>query len=79
MNWHQDDVTFETMREAEVWADSLSNEFYSRVINGYITPDNKIAYALSFYLASLDILIVHTQEILADNSYVYKVWVEEKE
>ena len=43
------DVIFETVREAEVWADGVANEMYGRVFDGYETPDYKIAYALSFF------------------------------
>ena len=44
----KEDVIFETVREAEVWADGVANEMYGRVFDGYETPDYKIAYALSF-------------------------------
>ena len=45
----REDVIFETVREAEVWADGVANEMYGRVFDGYETPDYKIAYALSFF------------------------------
>lgn len=51
MRWKREDVIFETVREAEVWADGVANEMYGRVFDGYETPDYKIAYALSFFLA----------------------------
>ncbi|HDR8038132.1 TPA: hypothetical protein QCZ17_000299 [Bacillus cereus] len=44
-------MIFETVREAEVWADRVANGMYGRVFDGYETPDYKIAYALSFFLA----------------------------
>ncbi|MCU5379089.1 hypothetical protein OCA08_18315 [Bacillus cereus] len=51
MRWKREDVIFETMREAEVWADSIANEMYGRVFGGYETLDCKVAYALAFLLA----------------------------
>ena len=44
----REDVIFETIREAEVWADGVANEMHGRVFDGYETLDYKIAYALSF-------------------------------
>ncbi len=49
MRWKKEDVIFETMREAEVWADAVANEMYGRVFDGYETLDYKIAYALAFF------------------------------
>lgn len=43
INWLIEDIVFETMLEADVWADSLVNEIYGRNFNGYITTDYKIA------------------------------------
>ena len=48
MKWKREDVIFETIREAEVWADGVANEMYGRLFDGYETLDYKIAYALSF-------------------------------
>lgn len=53
IRWKREDVVFETLWESEVWADSIANEIYGRTIDGYITPDYKIAYALSFFLGSV--------------------------
>ncbi|MBC6976326.1 hypothetical protein H9I32_29335 [Bacillus sp. Xin] len=75
MRWKSEDVIFGTLRESEVWADSIANEIYGRTIDGYITPDYKIAYALSFFLASVPNFIVHTEEAVITDSFVYKVWV----
>ncbi|MBY0598174.1 hypothetical protein [Bacillus bingmayongensis] len=47
IRWKSEDVIFDTQRESEVWTDSIANEIYGRTIDGYITPDYKIAYALS--------------------------------
>ncbi|NRG31223.1 hypothetical protein [Niallia circulans] len=52
IEWKKETIIFETLRESEVWADSIANEIHGRTINGYITPDYKIAYALSFFLAT---------------------------
>lgn len=49
MRWKREDVIFETVREAEVWADRVANGMYGRVFDGYETPDYKIAYALSLF------------------------------
>jgi hypothetical protein len=51
VKWKKEDVIFETMREAEVWADAVANEMYGRVFDGYETLDYKVAYALAFLLA----------------------------
>ncbi|MEH7014844.1 hypothetical protein V7087_29255 [Neobacillus niacini] len=75
MRWKSEDIIFYTLRESEVWADSIANEIYGRTIDGYITPDYKLAYALSFYLASVPVLKVHTEKSLIKESFVYKVWV----
>ncbi|HDR6316819.1 TPA: hypothetical protein QCU53_003612 [Bacillus thuringiensis] len=48
MRWKREDIIFETIREAEVWADGVANEMYGRVFDGYETLDYKIAYALAF-------------------------------
>ena len=47
MKWKREDVIFETIREAEVWADGVANEMHGRLFDGYETLDYKIAYALS--------------------------------
>jgi len=52
-------VIFETVREAEVWADGFVNEMYGRVFDGYETTDDKIAYALSLFLAQNQDFIPH--------------------
>ncbi len=49
MRWKREKVIFDTIREAEVWADGVANEMYERVFNGYETLDYKIAYALTFF------------------------------
>lgn len=75
IRWKREDVVFETLWESEVWADSIANEIYGRTIDGYITPDYKIAYALSFFLGSVPHFVVHTEKKVLDNVFIYKVWV----
>ncbi|WP_242273294.1 hypothetical protein [Bacillus cereus group sp. BfR-BA-01310] len=74
MRWKSEDTIFETMREAEVWADSIANEMYERVFDGYETPDYKIAYALSFFLAQNQDFIVCTEVSYKKDRMIYKVW-----
>ncbi|PAE11606.1 hypothetical protein CHI02_14175 [Niallia circulans] len=82
IEWKKETIIFETLRESEVWADSIANEIHGRTINGYITPDYKIAYALSFFLASNPDYVVHTEKsfnirpgLKVEDSFIYKVWV----
>ncbi|ADY23742.1 hypothetical protein P4U05_09850 [Bacillus paranthracis] len=75
MRWKREDVIFETMREAEVWADGIANEMYGRVFGGYETRDYKIAYALSFFLAKNYEFNIHTEVEWSENIEVYKVWI----
>ncbi|OJD88410.1 hypothetical protein A9485_11220 [Bacillus cereus] len=74
MRWKREDVIFETVREAEVWADGGANEMYGRVFDGYETLDYKIAYALSFFLAQNQDFIVHTEVSFKEERAIYKVW-----
>lgn len=82
IKWKQDDLIFDSWREAEIWGDSIANDIHGRTINGYITPDIKIASALSFLLALNPEYIVHTEksfvvrpDIKTIDSFFYKVWV----
>ncbi|MGE6539544.1 hypothetical protein [Bacillus luti] len=75
MKWKSEDIIFETIREAEVWADSIANEMYGRVFDGYETPDYKIAYALSFFLAQNQKCNIHTSVEFNNDIEVYKVWI----
>lgn len=59
MRWKKEEVIFETIREAEVWADSIANEMCGRLFDGYETLDYKMAYALSFFLAQNQDFIPH--------------------
>ncbi|WP_259416293.1 hypothetical protein [Bacillus toyonensis] len=75
MRWKREDVIFETIREAEVWADGIANEMYGRVFDGYETPDYKIVYVLSFFLAQNREFNVHTEVECNENIELYKVWI----
>ncbi|PEV87760.1 hypothetical protein [Bacillus thuringiensis] len=74
MRWKGEAVIFETVREAGVWADGVANEMHGRVFDGYETPDYKIAYALSFFLAQNQDFIVHTEVSFKEERVIYKVW-----
>ncbi|MFJ8104026.1 hypothetical protein [Lysinibacillus sp. RC79] len=78
--WKREDFIFDTIRESEVWADSISNEMFGRTISGYITPDYKIAYSLAFFLAQIDEFQVHTKNFYEKESGLdlYKIWVSYK-
>lgn len=71
IKWKIEEVIFDTMYEADMWADSIANEIYGRIYDGYNTPDNKIAYSLAFRLASIEEYKVHTEY----KKNRYKVWV----
>ncbi|WP_303969690.1 hypothetical protein [Sporosarcina ureae] len=70
--WKTEDIIFDSMFEADVWADSLANDMYARLYDGYDTPDYKIAYALAFRLAAIEEFKVITENTREDR---YKVWV----
>lgn len=74
LTWKTENTIFDSLFEANVWADSLANEMYARLYDGYDTPDYKIAYALAFRLAEMKEFRVYTEEVI-DHAYRYKVWV----
>ncbi|MED3315368.1 hypothetical protein COF07_03085 [Bacillus wiedmannii] len=75
MKWKREGVIFETIREAEVWADGVANEMYGRVFDGYETLDYKIAYALAFLLAQNREFNNYTNVEFNNDIEVYKVWI----
>ena len=75
LKWKRENIIFDSLYEADVWADSIGNEIYARLFDGYSTPDYKIAYALAFRLAEMKEFRVVT-EIAMDNDKRYKVWVK---
>lgn len=66
----EEEIIFDTMQEADVWADSIANEMYGRLYDSYITPDYKIAYALAFRLANIENCRVYTEA----EEHKYKVY-----
>ena len=68
IKWNREEILFDTLYEADTWADSIANEIYGRIYNGYDTPDYKIAYSLAFRLACR----VYTENSIEGR---YKVWV----
>lgn len=46
IKWNREEILFDTLYEADTWADSIANEIYGKIYNGYDTPDYKIAYSL---------------------------------
>ncbi len=75
VRWKREGVIFETIREAEVWADGVANEMYGRVFDGYEELDYKVAYALSFFLAQSREYHIHTSIEFNKDIEVYKVWI----
>lgn len=75
LRWKREDFIFDSLYEADVWADSIGNEMYAKLYDGYNTPDYKIAYSLAFRLAEMKEFRVIT-EISINNDKRYKVWVK---
>ncbi|SDC69561.1 hypothetical protein [Exiguobacterium sp. OS-77] len=76
IRWKEEMLQFETYREAEVWADSITNEIHGRSITGYCTPDFKVATILAFYLAENPDYRVRSATVHLDEKIYYQVWVE---
>jgi len=72
IKWNREEILFDTLYEADTWADSIENEIYGRIYNGYDTPYYKIAYSLAFRLASIKEYRVYTENSIEGR---YKVWV----
>lgn len=72
LKWKKESVIFDSLFEADVWADSIVNEMFAKLYDGYDTPDYKIAYCLAFRLAEIEELRVITERSIDDR---YKVWV----
>ncbi|WP_042477054.1 hypothetical protein [Bacillus ndiopicus] len=69
--WNKENIIFDGLHEADVWADSITNEIYARLYDSYDTPDYKIAYSLAFRLAEIKEFRVVTES----TGNRYKVWV----
>lgn len=75
LKWKREHIIFDSLYEADVWPDSIGNEIYARLYDGYDTPDYKIAYSLAFKLAEINEFRVFTA-IKMDNDKRYKIWVK---
>jgi len=71
IKWNVEELMFDSLYEADVWADSIANEMYARLYNGYDTPDYKIAYSLAFRLAEIKEFAICTARTVDR----YQVWV----
>ncbi len=74
LHWKVENTVFDSLHEADVWADSIGNEMYAKLYDGYDTPDYKIAVSLAFRLAGMNEFRVLTQSTNGE-SVRYKVWV----
>ena len=72
IRWNKEDIFFDSLHEADVWADSIGNEMGAKLYDGYDTPDYKIAYSLAFRLAAMKGFKVTTANSMDGR---YQVWV----
>lgn len=72
LRWNKENTMYDSFFEADVWADSIANEMYARLYDGYETPDYKVAYSLAFRLAEIKEFRVTT----ASTGDRYKVMVQ---
>ncbi len=77
---------FDSMREAEEWADSLFSDFAGSMESnvGYATPDRKVFDFLSEFLPKWarynhSDITIHTDIEQFDQKPLYKIWVTLKE
>ncbi|WP_248845152.1 hypothetical protein [Paenibacillus jilunlii] len=78
--WYTETMQFETMREAHEWAYSEAYNAIGNLYDGYITTDEKIAYALVFELTRSNTIHGFRFNIHCDCDFsvkpmAYKVWV----
>ncbi|KOO47060.1 hypothetical protein [Viridibacillus arvi] len=71
--WKKEEILFDTMYEADIWADSIVNEMHGGNYDSYSTPDYKIACSLAFRLASIKHCRVYTEHE-EDRYKVYAVF-----
>ncbi len=73
-------MQFDTLREAHEWAYSEAYNEIGHLYDGYITTDEKLAYALLFELVRSNTLLSKRFEVFADVDFGvpnrYRVWVE---
>lgn len=70
--WKSEDIIFDSLHEADVWADSIGNEMFARLYDGYETPDYKIACCLAFRLAEIKEFKVNTNK----SEGRYQIWIK---
>lgn len=70
--WNKENTIYDSFFEADIWADSIANEMYARLYDGYDTPDYKVAYSLAFRLAEVKEFRVTTES----DGFRYKVMVQ---
>lgn len=79
IRWYEDGMHFETMREADEWADTVVYNEIGGSYDGYKTTDQKVAAALVFLLVRSISLYGKSFRIDADiewsNPPIYRVWV----
>ncbi|WP_405079023.1 hypothetical protein ACI48J_15095 [Paenibacillus chitinolyticus] len=80
LTWFEEEMTFETIREAEEWVYSDAYNKIGHKYDGYKTTDPKLAYALLYHLVRAKTLRIDSREVLADeqivdNKTVFMVWV----
>lgn len=44
LKWKSENIVFDSLYEADVWANSIGNEIYARLYDGYDTLDYKITF-----------------------------------
>lgn len=71
---------FEKMREAHEWAYSVPYNEIGNAYDGYITSDDKIAYALVFELIRSNTIHghrfnIHSDCVFKEDTITYKVWI----
>ncbi|MBP1989328.1 hypothetical protein [Paenibacillus eucommiae] len=81
IRWYEENMTFETLREADEWVYSDTFNKIGYDYDGYKTTDPKLAYALLYHLIRANTLGTETRKVyadekLVDNTNVYMVWVK---
>ncbi|MFE4713336.1 MULTISPECIES: hypothetical protein [unclassified Paenibacillus] len=85
IRWYNEEMEFETTREAYEW---VSSDAYNKIgydYDGYRTTDSKLAYALLFELVRANTAGFGDRKVFADEEYVdndkifYLVWVQAAE
>ncbi|KAB2458210.1 hypothetical protein F8160_02020 [Bacillus sp. CH126_4D] len=80
IQWHEDGMAFETMREAHEWAYNVIYNEIGYLYDGYKTKDEKIASSLIYELVRANTLCGPKYNIFCDEECtmkpcIYKVWV----